>query len=656
MRPSNPVDLSDGLEMWTGLFQSAIFTSRAFVNIDVAHKGFPKAQSMIDVLRTFEFDPAKPVEEQRRGNIIGLRNFLKGLRVVAKIGGDQSSNCIRREFICNDVVDPPYKKNFTFTDKDGANKTMSVAEYFVKEKSCKLLYPNLNCLWVGAREKTIFYPMELLEVAYGQVANKQLTERQLSTMVRVAATAPDIRKAKIEEVIRSMNYSRNKYFEHFGLQISETFTQVPAKILNPPPLEYSNQVVEPRNGSWNFRRLFQGVNLRSWGVMGVHLDARQCNAESAIAAFKSTANEIGMSMSDPIFCKYNVVLNQIEKTMRDAYDYKLQLLFVIVPGRGLRDAYSKVKQFAERRVGILTQCVKDSTLYRINKQTIRNILLKVNSKLMGINQCLESRNLPQSLRGGSVMVVGADVTHPSPDQNNIPSIAAVAASIDIKCYQYNIGLSIQTPKKEMIVDFEDIMVDHLKIYKERLRKLPDKIYVFRDGVSEGQFSQVMQSELRAIYRAHERLSGGAFRPQVLFILVQKRHHTRMFTVDRLARNVEPGTVVDTEVVHPRELDFYLVSHQAIKGTARPTRYHAVCNDGDMAIEEVEQLAFYLCHLYSRCTRSVSYPTPTYYAHLACLRARVLTQGERFDLRDLEKRSIRLTVLERMLSNSRMFYI
>ena len=33
------------------------------------------------------------------------------------------------------------------------------------------------------------------------------------------------------------------------------------------------------------------------------------------------------------------------------------------------------------------------------------------------------------------------------------------------------------------------------------------------------------------------------------------------------------------------------------------------------------LSYYLCHLYSRCTRAVSYPTPTYYAHLVAERAR-----------------------------------
>ena len=33
------------------------------------------------------------------------------------------------------------------------------------------------------------------------------------------------------------------------------------------------------------------------------------------------------------------------------------------------------------------------------------------------------------------------------------------------------------------------------------------------------------------------------------------------------------------------------------------------------------MTYYLCHLYARCERSVSYPAPTYYAHLAAARAR-----------------------------------
>ena len=63
------------------------------------------------------------------------------------------------------------------------------------------------------------------------------------------------------------------------------------------------------------------------------------------------------------------------------------------------------------------------------------------------------------------------------------------------------------------------------------------------------------------------------------------------------------------------------------------------DDSDFSADELEVLSYYLCHLYSRCTRSdiihsivglfashsqyraVSYPTPTYYAHLVADRAR-----------------------------------
>jgi hypothetical protein len=51
---------------------------------------------------------------------------------------------------------------------------------------------------------------------------------------------------------------------------------------------------------------------------------------------------------------------------------------------------AKVKQVAELNIGILTQCVKSRTMSRMNPATCSNILLKVNSKLNGINHTLAS--------------------------------------------------------------------------------------------------------------------------------------------------------------------------------------------------------------------------------------------------------------------------
>ncbi|XP_045768424.1 protein argonaute-2-like isoform X2 [Maniola jurtina] len=652
-RPRNPIDLYDGLEMWTGLFQSAIFTSSAFINIDVAHKGFPKQQRLIDALvNDFRLDPSRALDRQR--GIDAFQHFIKGLRVKANIGGAGTK---QREYICNGIVEPPYKMSFQMTDHDGRpTREITVAKYFETEKKCRIKYPNLNCMWVGPKDKNIYYPMELLDVVYGQALNKQLNERQLSTMVRQAATPPSDRLEKIKEVIRDMNYSASPCFKHFKMEIDNKFLQVDAKILEAPKIDIgSGRPIDPRRGVWQANRLLRASALESWGFIVVEANPNDFNCDSMIQMLMKVGRQMGMAVNMPAFTNFNVTQQDLRNVLLTAQEKKLNFMFIIVSGRD-KDAYHKVKRKAELEVGILTQCIREMTASRrMNEQTVRNILLKVNSKLMGINQALDNRSLPTCLKSGGVMVVGADVTHPSPDQMSVPSIAAVTASLDPKCFIYNIEMSVQTPKHEIIVDFENMMFDHLKVYKSHQNALPRKIFVFRDGVSEGQFAQVMNSELVAVHRAYARLDQ-VNKPEILFLLVQKRHHTRFFMGDKNPQNVEPGTVVDTHIVHPKELDFYLVSHQAIKGTARPTRYHAICNDGNIPSDEVEQLTYYLCHLYSRCTRSVSYPTPTYYAHLACCRAKSLTHGDRYNNVDLEKQPQRLRVLDRMLRCSRMFFV
>lgn len=98
---------------------------------------------------------------------------------------------------------------------------------------------------------------------------------------------------------------------------------------------------------------------------------------------------------------------------------KVQIVFVIVPDSG--PTYAKVKQKAEINYGVLTQCIKGNTVFRKRNDgsTISNILLKVNAKLNGTNHKLQSSAI-LSKAPGKIMVIGADVTHPSPEQKTIP--------------------------------------------------------------------------------------------------------------------------------------------------------------------------------------------------------------------------------------------
>lgn len=188
----------------------------------------------------------------------------------------------------------------------------------------------------------------------------------------------------------------------------------------------------------------------------------------------------------------------------------------------------------------------------------------------------------------------------------------------------------------MILDFEQIVAEQLDFYKKENNELPTRILYFRDGVSEGQFAEVQNIELKALQNACKTKYGADFgkKVKITMVVVQKRHHTRFFpgksgigASDRKNNNVPPGTIVDQEITPPKENHFYLVSHQSIQGVAKPTKYCILHDDGnELNIDDFQALTFDLCHLFGRCNRSVSYPTPTYYAHLAAYRGRVYIEG------------------------------
>ena len=117
-----------------------------------------------------------------------------------------------------------------------------------------------------------------------------------------------------------------------------------------------------------------------------------------------------------------------------------------------------------------------------------------------------------------------------------------------------------------------------------------------------------------------------YRPKITFLVVQKRHHTRFFPASKRdevgkARNVPPGLVVDRTVCHPSEFDFYLCSHFGIQGTSRPTHYHILLDESKIPPDVLQEFTYQLCHVYCRCTRSVSIPAPVYYSHHLAFRAR-----------------------------------
>jgi Piwi domain len=70
-------------------------------------------------------------------------------------------------------------------------------------------------------------------------------------------------------------------------------------------------------------------------------------------------------------------------------------------------------------------------------------------------------------------------------------------------------------------------------------------------------------------------------------------------------------------------EFYLNSHVAIQGTAKPCKYTLVHDEIGFKISELELMTYWLTYLYCRANKSVSYASPAYYAHWASKRGKSL---------------------------------
>ncbi|KMY99771.1 protein argonaute-2 isoform X2 [Drosophila simulans] len=655
--PGESYDLKDGYEALVGLYQAFMLGDRPFLNVDISHKSFPMPIPMIQYLEEFslngKINNTTNLEYSRRF----LEPFLRGINVVYT--PPKSFQSAPRVYRVNGLSRAP--ANSEVFEHDG--KKVTIASYF-HSRNYPLKYPQLHCLNVGSSVKSVMLPIELCSIEEGQALNRKDGARQVSEMIRFAATSTNVRKGKIMKLMKYFQHNLDPTISRFGIRIANDFIVVSTRTLNPPQVEYHNKKFSLVNkGSWRMDNMqfLQPKNVaHKWTVLycdsrsgGHKISYNQINDFGRKILSQSKAFNISLDPEVSIrpFTEDERSLDTVFADLkRSHYD----LAIVIIPQS--RISYDTIKQKAELQHGILTQCVKQFTVERkCNDQTIGNILLKVNSKLNGINHKIkDDPRLPMLV---NTMYMGADVTHPSPDQREIPSVVGVAASHDPYGASYNMQYRLQRGTLEEIEDMYTVTLEHLRVYKEYRNAYPDHILYYRDGVSDGQFPKIKNEELRHIRQACDKVG---CTPKICCVIVVKRHHTRFFpsgveTPSNRFNNVDPGTVVDRTIVHPNEMQFFMVSHQAIQGTAKPTRYNVIENTGNLDIDLLQQLTYNLCHMFPRCNRSVSYPAPAYLAHLVAARGRVYLTGTHRFL-DLKKEYAKRTIVPEFMKKNPMYFV
>ncbi|KAH9700181.1 protein argonaute 5 [Citrus sinensis] len=603
--------LGDGVEYWRGYFQSLRPTQMGLsLNIDVSARSFYEPILVTEFVQYYCRDLSRPLSDQVR---LKVKKALKGIKVVL------THMEYNKSYKITGISSEPMSR-LMFTD-DNATR-LSVVQYFRQRYNIGLQFTSLPALVAGSEARPIYLPMEMARTnAYNE-----------DTLVN----------------------------KEFGIQVADGLTSVDARILPAPMLKYHETgreaSVNPGFGQWNMinKKMFNGGRVEVWTCVNFSTRLNRDVPFQFCQGLVDMCNSKGMVFNPrPVIPISSSNPNQIEKALVDVHNRtaqqgkQLQMLIIILPD--VSGSYGRIKRVCETELGIVSQCCQPRQASRLNMQYFENVALKINVKVGGRNTVLVDavqKRIPL-VTDRPTIIFGADVTHPQPGEDSSPSIAAVVASMDWpEVTKYRGLVSAQAHHEEIIQDLYKSTQDPQRglVHGGMIRELliafrrstnfkPHRIIFYRDGVSEGQFSQVLLHEMNAIRQACASLEEG-YAPPVTFVVVQKRHHTRLFPADHNRRdltdrsgNILPGTVVDTHICHPTEFDFYLNSHAGIQGTSRPTHYHVLYDENRFTADGLQVLTNNLCYTYARCTRSVSIVPPAYYAHLAAFRARYYIEDE-----------------------------
>ncbi|KAL5610456.1 hypothetical protein FOBRF1_006573 [Fusarium oxysporum] len=595
-------DIGSGLEIIRGFFSSVrVATCRILVNINVGHGAFYHAVPLPGLMKSYGLHSTVMLErflklvriqtthlpeKRNKANeviprvktIFGLARKDDGHGLVhpprvrqhgagAKdvefwLDGEASSSSAPKPVAKGGAKGKGKGKGEAQAESSAAStpgRYITVFDFFRITYNRVLQDPQLPLVNCGNRDNPMYLPAEVCVVLPGQPSKSKLNGSQAQQMIRHAVRKPwENAKSIYSEGVQTVGLDENTnvLLRSFSLKITPGLIKVPGRILFGPKVIYkNNKAADLRFGTWNMSdvRFNIGASLAKWSYLMISIPGIRDSFDQQSS--RAVMNEFQVNAS-----------NFIQTIPRSA------------------QLYNRIKTIADKNYGIHTICSVGSKLAkdRGREPYMANVALKFNLKLGGINQIVENKNLG-IIDQDKTMVVGIDVTHPSPgSSSNAPSVSAMVASIDKFLGQWPATLRIQRARQENVDDLTEMLKSRLGLWKTKGKHaaLPENILIYRDGVSEGQYDMVVSQELPQLRRACVQMYPAADTtkglPRFTIIVCGKRHKTRFYPTteqdcDR-SGNTKPGTVVDRGVTEARNWDFFLQAHAALQGTARPCHY------------------------------------------------------------------------------------
>ncbi|KAJ6488611.1 argonaute-like protein [Mycena vitilis] len=617
------------VELWRGYYQLVRPTiGRMLVTIDTTVAAMYSAGPLIEVaMAVLDVRDIRrlALRDSNQEDFKKLHRHLKNRLIHVKTrDGPPRTKTVR------DLVPGPVG-GYEF-HPSGSGPMTTVGEHYLKTYQITLSHPSTIGVVTsgkGAPFKVVI-PLELCMMVPGQLYKKRLPPDATASVVGFAAVAPAQRLQMIltgGAQTRSpvQDFQNSEFMVDAGMQVVQTALSVRGRLLPVPSLIYKGRQVSPRDGAWNVlgSQFYTPTQMLSWAV--INFDPHRI----APGLVEKTVNMIIECCSKLDVKPPKSVQTGNGHNVRRAIDNvcgelgganKIDVIVFLLPAKA-DEIRTGIKYVCDTALGVRSQCLREPKLQKANNQYFNNI--------GGANALVDSKALI-TMASKPMMIFGADVSHPAPGSNR-PSVASLVWSHDRYGAAYCATTRVQSPRSEIIADLKNMVKVAVIMFGDKHKTVPANVLFLRDGVSEGEFAIVKTEELEAVNDAFEEVWNErrvkAPKPCLTFVVVGKRHHVSFFPQTQSPAgdktgNCKAGLAVDADLANPQYPDFYLQSHAAIKGTSRSAHYTVLQDEvfnGDMGA--LQEVAFALCHVYAKATRSVSIPAPVYYADLACARGK-----------------------------------
>ena len=431
---AEPIGLGGGLEAWKG-FQPSVrpVYKQLMVRVSISTTAFYIPGNLARAMIEFS------------GSSFGARmgTFCHGVRVrTTHLGHRKTVRRVARHTARTYSFDSPEYGHVTVEDYFRQSKLTfgSVHSYSITilfpEYNVRLQYPDMPLVDVGGQTSS-YLPAEVCDILPGQPFRGRLASEHADSMVTVARRSPHMNAAAIVNQVRDqlgLDMTRPE-LRSFGVTIGPDMAVVPGRVLPKPGIKYlSSAALIDDQASWNLRGVTfaVGARLDNRAVLVIKdgsprdefANSSDQDLHWVVARFRNMCNVSGMHVTaDPKYVTAQLPrkgpsdsLRQTAiETIRNALlnvNRKPTLFFVIL-ANGDKAVYEGLKHLCDVRLDVATVCVQSSKFRRNDLHYLANVVLKVNMKLGGINHRLD----PDSgkwLNSAPTMIVGIDVTHPSP--------------------------------------------------------------------------------------------------------------------------------------------------------------------------------------------------------------------------------------------------